>query len=168
MAPHQAPLSMVLQARILEWVVITFSRGSSDPGIESGSPALQADSLTIWATREAWILANTSCPLGCLANTTQNRQQVSKFWTMTPDIREFTFLFIHMGISSREQTSIWSSGKKENIQGGASYQRDLWVADVHPHPRLRNLLTNPNLLPKSNVASAPSFWWMLIISGSCI
>jgi len=36
---------------------------------------------------------------------------------MTPDIREFTFLFIHMGISSREQTSIWSSGKKENIQG---------------------------------------------------
>ena len=47
MAPHQAPLSMVLQARILEWVVITFSGGFSDPGIESGSPELQADSLTI-------------------------------------------------------------------------------------------------------------------------
>ena len=32
-----------LQARILEWVVIPFSRGSSDPGIEPGSPTLQAD-----------------------------------------------------------------------------------------------------------------------------
>ena len=31
----QAPLSVgILQARILEWVVIFFSRGSSDPGIE--------------------------------------------------------------------------------------------------------------------------------------
>ena len=76
---------------------------------------------------------------------------------MTSDIREFTFLFIHMGISSREQTSICSSGKKKKIQGGASYQRDLWVANVHLHPRLRNLLTNLNLLLESNVASAPSF-----------
>ena len=31
--------------RILEWVVYPFSSGSADPGIESGSPALQADSL---------------------------------------------------------------------------------------------------------------------------
>ena len=35
----------IFQARILEWVVIPFSRGSSNLGIESGSPALQADSL---------------------------------------------------------------------------------------------------------------------------
>ena len=31
--------------RILEWVACPFSRGSPDPGIELGSPALQADSL---------------------------------------------------------------------------------------------------------------------------
>ena len=30
----------IFQARILEWVGISFSRGSSDPGIESASPAL--------------------------------------------------------------------------------------------------------------------------------
>ena len=30
--------------RILEWVAVSFSRGSSDPGIEPGSLALQADS----------------------------------------------------------------------------------------------------------------------------
>ena len=31
--------------RILEWVAISFTRGSSDPGIKPGSPALQTDSL---------------------------------------------------------------------------------------------------------------------------
>ena len=35
----------ILQARILEWVAISFSRGSSGPGIEPRSPALQADAL---------------------------------------------------------------------------------------------------------------------------
>ena len=35
----------IFQARILEWVAISFSRGSSQPGIEPGSPALKADSL---------------------------------------------------------------------------------------------------------------------------
>ena len=34
-----------LQARILEWVPIAFPRDLPDPGIEPGSPALQADSL---------------------------------------------------------------------------------------------------------------------------
>ena len=35
----------ILQARILEWIAILFSRGLTDPGIEPGSPALEADSL---------------------------------------------------------------------------------------------------------------------------
>ena len=35
----------ILQARVLEWVAIPFSRGSSQPRDRSGSPALQADSL---------------------------------------------------------------------------------------------------------------------------
>ena len=34
-----------LQARILEWVAFPFSRGSSQPGIKSRSPAFQVDSL---------------------------------------------------------------------------------------------------------------------------
>ena len=36
----------ILQARILEWLAIPFSRGSSQPGIELNSPALQASSLS--------------------------------------------------------------------------------------------------------------------------
>ena len=35
----------ILQARILDWVASPFSRDIPDPGIEHGSPALQADSL---------------------------------------------------------------------------------------------------------------------------
>ena len=35
----------ILQARILEWVAISFSRDLPDPGIEPGSPAFQADTL---------------------------------------------------------------------------------------------------------------------------
>ena len=35
----------ILQARILEWVAVPFSRGSSQPGMEPRSPALQVDSL---------------------------------------------------------------------------------------------------------------------------
>ena len=52
----------ILQSRILEWVVFTFSQGWEsptspqvgdlpNPGIEPGSPALQADAL--WATRDS-------------------------------------------------------------------------------------------------------------------
>ena len=36
----------ILQARILEWVAIPFSRNLPNPGIEPQSPALQVDSST--------------------------------------------------------------------------------------------------------------------------
>jgi len=43
---YQGLLSMgILQARILEWFAISFSRDLPDLGIEPRSPALQADSL---------------------------------------------------------------------------------------------------------------------------
>ena len=46
---YQAPPSIgIVQARVLEWAAIAFSRGGlPDPGIEPGSPALQADAFTI-------------------------------------------------------------------------------------------------------------------------
>ena len=39
-------LHEILQARILEWVAIPFSRGLPNPGIKRGFPALRADSLS--------------------------------------------------------------------------------------------------------------------------
>ena len=43
--PMFCSLPGILQARILEWVAISFSRALHDPGTEPRSPALQADSL---------------------------------------------------------------------------------------------------------------------------
>ena len=45
-SPLGSSVHGILQARILEWVAISFSRGSSRPRIEPRSPALQADTLT--------------------------------------------------------------------------------------------------------------------------
>ena len=44
-SPPGSSVHGISQARILEWVAIYFSRDPPDPGIESGSPALQANSL---------------------------------------------------------------------------------------------------------------------------
>ena len=44
-SPPGSSVHGILQARILEWVSISFSRDLPDPGIESGSLALQAESL---------------------------------------------------------------------------------------------------------------------------
>ena len=46
-SPPGSSIHGILQARTLEWVAISSSRGIfSDPGIEPRSPALQADDLT--------------------------------------------------------------------------------------------------------------------------
>ena len=49
-SPQGSSVHGILQARILEWVAIPFSMGSSRPRDQTRSPALQADSFT---TRKA-------------------------------------------------------------------------------------------------------------------
>ena len=56
--PMNCTVRGILQARILEWIAYAFSRGSSQPGIEPRSPALQVDSLP----------TELSYPLDCLVN----------------------------------------------------------------------------------------------------
>ena len=43
--PKDYTVHGILQARILEWVALPFSRGSPNPGVEPRSPTLQGDSL---------------------------------------------------------------------------------------------------------------------------
>ena len=45
MDPPCSSVHGIFQAGILEWLAIPFSRGSSQPGIEAGPLALQANSL---------------------------------------------------------------------------------------------------------------------------
>ena len=46
-SPPGSSVHGILQARILEWVAFPSPGDLSDPGIELGSPALQADSLLL-------------------------------------------------------------------------------------------------------------------------
>ena len=45
-SPPGSSVQGILQARILEWVAISFSRGLPDPWVELRSPTLKADALT--------------------------------------------------------------------------------------------------------------------------
>ena len=49
----QAPLARILQARILEWVAISFSRGSSRPRNQTQVSRIAGRWFTNWAMREA-------------------------------------------------------------------------------------------------------------------
>ena len=52
-SPPGSSVHGILQARILDWVAISFSRVSSQPGIEPTSPALAGGFFTTSTTREA-------------------------------------------------------------------------------------------------------------------
>ena len=68
---YQAPLSMrILQARILEWVSIPFSKESSWPRDWTQVSCIAGKFFTIWTTREAQgvcvcVLVAQSCPTLC-------------------------------------------------------------------------------------------------------
>ena len=56
-AAHQATLSMgILQARILEWVAMPSSRGSSQPRDQTQVSHIAGGFFTIWATKEVHLL----------------------------------------------------------------------------------------------------------------
>ena len=46
------PWTVILQARILEWVAFPFSRGSSQPGDQTQVSHIAGEFLTVWATKE--------------------------------------------------------------------------------------------------------------------
>ena len=56
-AAHQATLSMgILQARILKWVAMPSSRGSSQPRDQTQVSHIAGGFFTIWATKEVHLL----------------------------------------------------------------------------------------------------------------
>ena len=53
-SPPGSSVHGILQKRILEWVAIPFSRGSSQPRDRTWVSCIAGGFFTIWATREAW------------------------------------------------------------------------------------------------------------------
>ena len=58
-SPSDSSVHEIFQARILEWVAISFSKDISDPGIEPKSPALAGR----FFTTEPWGKALIMLPL---------------------------------------------------------------------------------------------------------
>ena len=67
--PMDCTVHWIVQARILEWVAVPFSRGSFQPdfqlGIEPRSPTLQADSYRWRVTRLSSSIGNWVCSRVC-------------------------------------------------------------------------------------------------------
>jgi len=58
-SPPGSSVHDIYQARILEWVAISFSRGFFRPRIEPESPALQVDSL-LYLKSFSWVFKNSA------------------------------------------------------------------------------------------------------------
>ena len=71
---HQAPLSRILQARILEWVAIPFSRGSFRPKDWTRFSSLPG--FTIWASRQAPEFVRGTCYINRSHQFHQNQMTV--------------------------------------------------------------------------------------------
>ena len=52
-SPPGSTVHRILQARILEWVIISFSRGSSRPRDRTGVSYIAGRLFTVWTTRKA-------------------------------------------------------------------------------------------------------------------
>ena len=71
--PPSSSVHEILQARILEWVAIHFSRGSSQPRDRTQVSCIAGRFFTVWATREAY-MQNPSCEvLGWMNHKLQSR-----------------------------------------------------------------------------------------------
>ena len=58
--PHSS-VHGILQARMLEWVAIPFSRGSSPPRDQTWVSRIEGGFFTVWATREAPLISLLTC-----------------------------------------------------------------------------------------------------------
>ena len=75
--PMNYTVCEILQAIILEWVAFPFSKGSSQPGIESRSPTLQVDSLLAEPQGSPRILQWITYPFSRESSQSRNWTRVS-------------------------------------------------------------------------------------------
>ena len=113
----------ILQARILEWVAISFSRGSSNPGIEPGFPALEADALT-------------SEPPGKLGKL---KWLITLVLVDVPyEVYEMTFQVCHLAIRLKDNIKDWRSWE-------TLWSRPIDITQTHTHTQVFKNLVNFNI-----------------------
>ena len=76
----------ILQARILEWVVVSFSRGSSWPRDRTQVPRIAGRHFNLWATRKAFsIYQLVGTFLGALTIKNLPQTQETRVWSLGRD-----------------------------------------------------------------------------------
>ena len=88
----------IFQARILEWVAVPFSRGSSNPGIKPRSPTLQVDSLPAGEAQEYWSRQPIASPvdlpnLGIKPGSPALREDSLPFWASREALMKLVLTF---------------------------------------------------------------------------
>ena len=85
----------ILQARILEWIAIPFSRGSSQPRDWTWVSCIAGRFFTIWATREAWwaVVHEVTMSRTWLSNWVQHTSNWLSFYCVVFSSLHFFFFF---------------------------------------------------------------------------
>ena len=137
----------IISARILEWVAISFSRGSSQPRDQTQVSYIAGEFLTIWATGEAhwWALENQTKP-----------GTFSKFKEL-PNIYAASGLPLHhLSQDQRPQSKVPSPVKTSTSQAGGwqvanSLVKHCYLSESLLHtPEYISKLT---ILPPLNISS---------------
>ena len=86
----------IFQARVLEWITISFSRGSSWPRNQTRVSRIAGRRFTIWATREAPMKARQLSPTALIQ--TKGQEEASKLMGNLSKILIIKFGYITMKI----------------------------------------------------------------------
>ena len=101
-SPPGSSVHGILQARILEWVAISFSRGSSQPGDWTQISCIAGRCFNLWATREAHQQIKDA------ANSSDMSQSESLGFTRKWEVKDE-----------------WSQGVKEESEEGGMFQKTM-------------------------------------------
>ena len=95
--PYGLPYSSIhtiFQARVLEWVAISFSRGSSRPRDPTQVSRIVGRRFTVWATREALTVVKSNCTqISTSASVSWRTQQRQRCEDHTPYSLYFSFTY---------------------------------------------------------------------------
>jgi len=137
----------ILQARILEWVTISFSRGSSYPGIEPRSPSLEAAALT--SEPQGSLLWNTTM-IVFLADITLMNLSSLAFWSDGNSEKANVLIHFYLVLTMRMKDSVSFSNLACHCSFTERFAHNLQVSKRAPprsaEPRLDQNRVSENSL----------------------